>query len=675
MDYQGHVNAQYTEYPCDLCGSNEAVEVPYARLYNNNQAIHICKTCGLVYVKMRRTAEDIAACWSDELYGENYTARIPAVRARHIYVADFIDSSVGLNGKSLVDIGAGEGLFLKTVRDQYGAKVFGIEPSGKNCEDMKALGIACFEGTIEAYSGLKNEIKCDIITILWTLENCLSCKEMLYKANEILKEDGYLVVATGSRILVPFKKTLFDYHGPEPADSHCFRFSANTLMGVLAVCGFESVHVNRYLDSDYLVVVAAKRKKGLPISWKGDDYRKVQEFFERWHCDTKFYSGDSRCKEIESKQANDHCYIWKRESEFSTRERSKEKWMLEISGKSYEYDVDVRFGKKCDIASLKTNWPFSMELEQSRKHLDFFERAGTFIFAEECPVCSSEKSCAALKVKICGVDYLQCRNCGHVYATVFPSPAALKAFYEDPPLDNTYYVNPEEIDLRLKEIYVPKLEWIIDVYRKRIGRDPVSVLEFGSGAGHFLFGSSKRGLKVAGIEPDKASAQWCKEHFNIELCSTKDDLEGQKFDVVCSFNVIEHLDKPGKLLNDYKEFMHRESLAIIETPRAECITTALQAAYPDDPRGMIIPYEHNHLFSDRSLATLLFMNELAISNVWYFGQDIAELVFRICAELNADSSKVFDALYQRVQEAVDLYHASDLIMVAAMNDRREEPIT
>lgn len=283
------MSANYKEYPCDLCGAFDAVEVPYARLYTNNQPINICKKCGFVYVKLRRSAREIAKEWSDELYGNSYTARIPAVKARQVYVADFIDMHIGLKDKKLLDIGSGEGQFLQIVRNEYKADVFGIEPSPQNCVGMSEMGVECFEGTIEDALTSKLCVNAEVATIMWTLENCRSCRDMLTGAYELLKHDGYLVVATGSRILVPFKKRLRDYLGPNPVDTHAFRFSANTLRGILAVCGFEVVHMNRYLDTDYLCVIAQKRPKDVEISWEGDDFVQVYNFFERWHQESIFY--------------------------------------------------------------------------------------------------------------------------------------------------------------------------------------------------------------------------------------------------------------------------------------------------------------------------------------------------------------------------------------------------
>ena len=140
-------------FDCDLCGSSQSIEVPHARDYTGGQPIHICSGCGFVFVRERRDPQAIADSWSHEIFGAGYTARIPWVKARQVFVADFLDVEIGLKGKRLCDIGAGEGQFLEIVRaSPYEAQVFGIEPSQPNCKMLKAAGIPHFQGTIETYA-------------------------------------------------------------------------------------------------------------------------------------------------------------------------------------------------------------------------------------------------------------------------------------------------------------------------------------------------------------------------------------------------------------------------------------------------------------------------------------------------------------------------------------------
>ncbi len=287
------VNDDAREFPCDLCGSSDAVEVPHCREWLQG-AIHICRGCGFVHAKRRRSSRRIADVWSQEIFGHAYTAAIPAVRARLVYVAEFVDSHLGLQGKSLCEIGAGEGHGLELLRDpRYGASVFGIEPSAANCARLKAAGIDHFAGTIEEYvASCAAGRQFDVVTIQWTLENCEDCRAMLAAAYRVLTPGGAIVVATGSRLLVPFKKPLHAYFGRLAADAHSFRFSANTLRGLLAVSGFAQAHVNRFIDHDVLCMIGTKAADGVPPPWQGDSYLAVHNFFERWYVDTKIYFPD-----------------------------------------------------------------------------------------------------------------------------------------------------------------------------------------------------------------------------------------------------------------------------------------------------------------------------------------------------------------------------------------------
>ena len=231
----------YNVFPCDLCGMDDPAEIEVARCYTNDQPLHVCKNCGFVYVRERRSAQDIADSWTNEIYQSSYTARIPAVKARQMFVAETIDTTIGLKDSRLCDIGGGEGQFLQMASSaEYGAKAFAIEPSAGNCAKLTTLGIESFHGTIEEFIAADDgTAKFDIATIMWTLENCQNCRTMLDAAYALLKPGGHLVIATGSRILVPFKKPLNLYLSHQVADAHCFRLSASTLEGLLAISGFK----------------------------------------------------------------------------------------------------------------------------------------------------------------------------------------------------------------------------------------------------------------------------------------------------------------------------------------------------------------------------------------------------------------------------------------------------
>ncbi len=275
--------AEMTEHDCDLCGSDEYTPIEVARPYiGDNEPPVVCMGCGFVYVRERRSSAEVAKSW-DDIWGEGYTSEWPAVKARLFYVAEWLDQTIGLEGKALLDIGAGEGTFLKMALVR-GANVAGLEPFAENADLIKISGISCLHGTIEGLVGVDGY---DIITILWTLENCADCIGMLKRARELLKPGGHIVVATGSRILVPFKKPLSKYFSDNPADTHCFRFSRNTLAGALWISGLPGGEFNNFSDSDWLVGTGMNPGTigELPTSPRGyqrDDPNRVLDFFRSW---------------------------------------------------------------------------------------------------------------------------------------------------------------------------------------------------------------------------------------------------------------------------------------------------------------------------------------------------------------------------------------------------------
>jgi SAM-dependent methyltransferase len=252
---------------CDLCDSGDWYELPQDR------RIAVCGGCGFVFVPERRSSEEIADSWA-EIYRKGlYDPTWPAVKARLFYVAEWIDQMIGLNGKSLLDIGAGKGQFLSFAA-KYGASVFGIEPAAEEY-DYRIV-----RRSIEA--GPLTE-KWDVVTINWTLENCGDCLAMLRFARDHCKPGGHVVVATGSRLLVPFKKPLSKYLNREiAADLHCFRWSANGLSRAGLLVDLAPEYVNPFEECDWLVTAFRHGNDGRIYTVHIDDPKEVLDFFDVW---------------------------------------------------------------------------------------------------------------------------------------------------------------------------------------------------------------------------------------------------------------------------------------------------------------------------------------------------------------------------------------------------------
>lgn len=272
----------------DYLGRGKNIILPHSKKFLKWE-LNISKYSGLVSSVKRRTSDEIAKEWSDKIFSKKfikgkYTSKIPAVIARQVYVFETIKKNLQIKNKSICDFGAGEGDFLKLFQsNKISQKLFAIEPSLKNCKILKKNKIKFFHGTVENYFKKKTKKQFDIITLIWTLCNTSNAYEIIKSASELINDNGYIIVAESSRVLVPFKKPLEMYFGNPYPDTHPFHFSKNSLTNLLIINKFKPIYINRYIDTDYLVVIAKKTKKIHKEKIKLDNYKEVYKYFDNWY--------------------------------------------------------------------------------------------------------------------------------------------------------------------------------------------------------------------------------------------------------------------------------------------------------------------------------------------------------------------------------------------------------
>jgi hypothetical protein len=251
--------------------------------------IFVDNLTGLVTSERQWTALDTVSYWSRNVFlsssSDDYgqLASNPFATARLEYVArtalKFFQENEAMPS-SICDFATGVGEMLPILRRLFDqTKVFATEDSETLCKRLSSMGYEVIEGSLGGQS-IKFHPQTDVGFLTWTLCNCSHPLEVLEDAARLIKTGGHLVVADSSRVLVPIKKSASDWlNRNHSADIHPFFFSVKTLSALLECAGFIPVHINRYHDSDVLLIIA--RYEGFVDNTKAvavDDQSEVLTF-------------------------------------------------------------------------------------------------------------------------------------------------------------------------------------------------------------------------------------------------------------------------------------------------------------------------------------------------------------------------------------------------------------
>jgi SAM-dependent methyltransferase len=134
----------------------------------------------------------------------------------------------------------------------------------------------------------------------------------------------------------------------------------------------------------------------------------------------------------------------------------------------------------------------------------------------------------------------------------------------------------------------------------RIGK----VLEIGCGDGHFLERCARRGLAAIGLElapPQSTRGNWPPIDIRNEMLNEHVANHANNYDVVCSFQVLEHVACPREYLQESVELLKPGGLMIIGTPNSESFLKHAYNLLDMPPHHMTGWNVHAYRFLERIL--------------------------------------------------------------------------
>jgi glycosyltransferase involved in cell wall biosynthesis/2-polyprenyl-3-methyl-5-hydroxy-6-metoxy-1,4-benzoquinol methylase len=151
------------------------------------------------------------------------------------------------------------------------------------------------------------------------------------------------------------------------------------------------------------------------------------------------------------------------------------------------------------------------------------------------------------------------------------------------------------------------LFWLRTLLRYKL--PPAKVLEAGTAHGAFVALLRSAGFDATGLELSPATAADAERRFGIPVLHgpiEAQDIAGGSLDVVVLMDVLEHLDDPSHTLQNCLKLLKPDGLLYLQTPRyPETKTLELIEADKDPFHAMLLPDQHNYLFSAKSVRLLL----------------------------------------------------------------------
>ena len=291
-----------------------------------------------------------------------------------------------------------------------------------------------------------------------------------------------------------------------------------------------------------------------------------------------------------------------------------------------------------------------------------------------CPICEKNDCSSFLKkkiditdpIKLYGAangikhsqDLVKCNNCGLIYENPRLSEELIIYGYKNSNEDG----HDTQYHLRVKSFYNA-----ISKIKEKLPVNPV-ILDVGSAGGAFIEAAKKHGYdNVEGIEPStqlyEKSTERQHKIFNGDLKEFIKKNYNRKFDLVCYWDVIEHLADPKKELELTKNILNKDGLVLINFPDIG----TFQAKLFGKNFWWIISVHLVHFTKDtmKNLFQLVGLETIHVSKYWQY-LEFGYLI-QMAIKLNFFGASFLDKLIPKFIKKLPLpYYASQTTILGKL---------
>ena len=233
-------------------------------------------------------------------------------------------------------------------------------------------------------------------------------------------------------------------------------------------------------------------------------------------------------------------------------------------------------------------------------------------FVSNCPACGGPlRACFRVPAPSGEMQVWRCAGCGSYVKSPFYDGEELRSLYASYPQHKQVYAIPAG-EIALLDAKVERIE--------RLAPNRGKLLEIGCAQGHLMRRAARRGWDVFGVEIDGSARARLTPEFSgrVRFIRSESDysaIESSRYDVVCSYQVFEHLLHPAEAVRHWVRALSAGGLLVVDTPNA----ASLGARWHQGRWVQHGVQEHFVIFSTRAVTRLYRAHGLEVVQIRFGG--------------------------------------------------------
>ncbi len=210
---------------------------------------------------------------------------------------------------------------------------------------------------------------------------------------------------------------------------------------------------------------------------------------------------------------------------------------------------------------------------------------------KKCPICESKSYFNWMEK--CGNSIKKCNICSHGFSNRYAKN--MSEVYDS-------HIENEIKAAGSKSVYKKKIDYKLNTFAiERVNllrkfKKNGKLLDYGCGNGWFLR-YAKKYYKSHGYEPTKNLAKLSSDTLKIRVERDISKYKNSSFDIITSFDVIEHVPKPKETFQEYFRLLKKNGILLIFTPNADSVAFD----YMKENQNLVSPPIHLHYFNKKSI--------------------------------------------------------------------------